>query len=644
MSSMITISNQTLPACADIIDDLAFSHYITLPAVVIIIILALLETRRFRPEVCCGRPALIVPLPLLDGYDNRFSYAAAFGAVTNTITSLFVNLNASDPFNNVPLWAAALVLQFRVLEICITCFPLFACISTKHRLAGSVLGVIYSSVFLGGTFAEAVQTYCMTDPTLTVFQAVSVLTYCPVVLCFLYLIFKFLLVVVECLRSKTYVITEPLKRVYSHQQQYVRQVLHRDYEPSTETTTYDKLIYRPVPGFKYPVRIISVVFILLVLLYKIAMALILGAVQITEGLESLSGQLNVSYAFRGTTFYFATPVLFDLLTGVFYVTATVCVIVTTFYIYLFMKSYRRHLLRMFRGNKSFILDQLPKPHKMMASSMRFPGYQVAYMLWGFVMLFVAMFLVVMSFAYVIYLISINHLMSSVLLSLLQTLSVPAFAILLFYIEVVLAKYVIMQDKIKKTDAAAPLNVDNRRFYECFNYYAFFGNLAIGLFTCFWRILQGIILGVLMVGRLDHSIYARGWEHTDRGYLSYICMLHVENAHNHPILRVFCDLLLTDLDKDGQHQAFQRPVRRNTRASRRWYLAYTLINNPELAQKRKRALNETNRKRRIIRITQAEMEGTADWPIDDGISPSIEFVSSGRNVVTNHTSSQDRSFV
>ncbi|XP_067667561.1 stimulated by retinoic acid gene 6 protein-like [Haliotis asinina] len=564
-----------------------------------ILILALLEKRRFRPEVCGARPALIVPLPLLDGYDNRFSYAAAFGALTNSMGILFLELTQTFSFNS-PLWAKAFLLQLRILETCIVCFPLFACISTRHKLVGSVLGVTYSSLHLGASIAGAVVFHCQFHSMLTDTQAVFVLSYVPIVLCFLYLILKFLLVIVECLRSKTYVTTEPQKRVYAHQQQYVRQVLHKDYNPSTETTFCDKWIYRFVPGFKYPVRILSVVSVLVVLLYQ---------------------------------FLFA---------GVYFSTLIVCVIVTSSYIYLFMKSYRRHLLRMFRGNKSFILSQLPKPHRIMACSMRFPGYQVAYMLYGFLVLFTVMFLVMLLFAWGIYLISINHLMSSLLMSLLQTLSVPASVLLLFYLQVIMAKYVLMQDKIKDTDDEPPLNVDNRRFYECFNYYAFFGNLAIGVFSCFWRILQGLILGVLMVGRLDHSIYARGWEHRDRGYLSYICMLHVENAHNHPILRVFCDLLLTDLDKDGQ--TFHRRVRRNTTASRRWYLAYTLINNPELTQKRKRVLNETNRKRRIVRITQTEMEGTADWPIDDRISPSIEFVSSGRNVVTNHTSSQDRSVV
>ncbi|XP_071103650.1 stimulated by retinoic acid gene 6 protein-like [Haliotis cracherodii] len=625
------ISNQTLPACADSIDVSAFNHYTTLLAAGIIFILALLQKRRFHPEVCGGRLALIVPLPLLDGYDNRVSYAAAFGAVTNIIATLAMNVDASTDIN-LPSWSRVLVLQFRVLEACITCFPLFACISTRHKLAGAVLGVTYSSILLGSTSTEAVQAYCQPSHARTVFQAVSVLIYLPDVLCFLYLIFKFLHAITECIRSNTYIITEPLKRVYTHQQQYVRLVLHRDYDPSIETTTCDKLIYRSVPGFKYPVRIISVAFILLVLLYRFGFALLLFESLITNWLESY---------FVGHNFPFGetrTPVVLDLFAGVFYTTTIVCVIVTAFYIYLFMKSYRRHLLRMFRGNKSFILDQLPKPHIMMASSMRFPGYQVAYMLWGFGLLFTALLVVGLMLTFGIYLTIIYHVPTNVLLSLLQTISVPAMALLLFYLQVVLAKRVLMQEKIKVTDDTPPLNVDNRRFYECFNYYALFGNLAIGMFSCFWRILQGFIFGVLMVGRLDHSIYARGWEHRDKGYLSYISMLHVENAHNHPMLRVFCDLLLTSLDKDGHQHISQTPVRRNTKALRRWLVAYTLINNPELAQRRKRVLSGTNKKRWFTRIPQAELECAVDWPIDDGIS-SVEFASSGRNVLVNHAASE-----
>ncbi|XP_071118486.1 stimulated by retinoic acid gene 6 protein-like [Haliotis cracherodii] len=638
------VSNQTIPACAVIIDVWAFQHYINLLAAGMIFILALLHKRRFRPEVCGGRPALIVPLPLLDGYDNRVSYAAAFGAVTNIIANLVLNLDAPN-YIHVPLWARTLVLQFRVLEACITCFPLFACISTRHKLAGAVLGVIYSSILLGSTFAKAVQFYChvspysATDPAPTVLRAVSVLTYMPVVLCFFYLIFKFLLTITECIRSSTYVITEPLKRVYTHQQQYVRLVLHRGYNPSKETTTCDKLIYRSMPAFKYPVRIISVVFILLILLYRIELALILNGARIVMARASYSDRLHSNFTFPGTKFILLTPVVVDLLGAMYFITAIVCLIVTSFNIYLFMKSYRRHLLRMFRGNKSFILDQLPKPHIMMVNSMRFPGYQVAYMLWGFSMLFLELFFVGFILTYVIYVIIINNRLTDALTSLLQTLSVPATALLLFYLQVVLVKRVLMQERIKVTDDTPPLSVDNRRFYECFNYYALFGNLAIGLFSCFWRILQGLILGVFMVGRLDHSIYARSWEHRDKGYLSYISMLHVDNALNHPMLRVFCDLLLTALDKDGHQHIFQTPVRRNTKAIRRWFVAYTLINNPELAQRRK---SVTNKKSQLSRIPEAELECAVDWPIDGGISSSVEFASSGRNVLVYQASPQDHS--
>jgi hypothetical protein len=35
-----------------------------------------------------------------------------------------------------------------------------------------------------------------------------------------------------------------------------------------------------------------------------------------------------------------------------------------------------------------------------------------------------------------------------------------------------------------------------------------------------------------------------------GYLAYISMLHVENAHNHPILRVFCDILSNAVSTRG----------------------------------------------------------------------------------------------
>lgn len=40
----------------------------------------------------------------------------------------------------------ALLLQVRAVEVTVVCFPLFACIATRHRLVGSACGFLYSAL------------------------------------------------------------------------------------------------------------------------------------------------------------------------------------------------------------------------------------------------------------------------------------------------------------------------------------------------------------------------------------------------------------------------------------------------------------------------------------------------------------------
>ncbi|BFZ02033.1 hypothetical protein BsWGS_05072 [Bradybaena similaris] len=191
--------------------------------------------------------------------------------------------------------------------------------------------------------------------------------------------------------------------------------------------------------------------------------------------------------------------------------------------------------------------------------------------------------------------------------------------------------ILLQRKIKVTDKVPPLNIDNRKFYELLNYYSLFTNLAVGIFTCLWRIAESALMGTLSVGRLDRSVFTRENETADRGYAAYTSMLLVDNAHNNPCMRVFAHLLWTKIlaarlkqfpsqedlsektvltveNKIRYHSTVdtyvpETPSCTDTKdnpwtfcelsgacttkkAVTRWHLAYTLINNPQLCKLRK----------------------------------------------------------
>jgi len=45
------------------------------------------------------------------------------------------------------------------------------------------------------------------------------------------------------------------------------------------------------------------------------------------------------------------------------------------------------------------------------------------------------------------------------------------------------------------------------------------NIATGLFSCLYRILQGLIFGMIFLGRLDRCVLMSGLETQDIGTLS-----------------------------------------------------------------------------------------------------------------------------
>ncbi|XP_046574363.1 stimulated by retinoic acid gene 6 protein-like [Haliotis rubra] len=568
-----------------------FTHYTVIPAVVIILLLAFLEKRKSGRGIYDGGPALIVPLNLLDGYENRFAFAAAFGAVTNEILSLFLETQYSFEY---PLWAFALILQVRTVEVAVVCFPLFACIATRHRLVGSVCGLLYSILLCGGILTDLVQRVRLSAGTSTVFELSPIATDVPVLLCYMYLLVRSASEIIRAVSSKVYSLQEETDTVRPHQTLHVRLLLSGYYDTvlRKDETFRQTVTYRSILGFRYPVKIVCAVFIVAVILYQLAVLEITGGVVLWEIKEHFLNFESID-AFNHTI-VLLTP---QAVNGMIGKTFCVCT----------------------RGDRSFICETEQHTQYIMASNLRFLGYLIAYSIWGAVIFLVFLLIFGLVVFYAMFWMEANGILWTFFLYVVQLLSLPATALILFYIQVAMARYVLLQDKIRPTDEDPPLNVDNRRFYEGFNFFSLFGSLTIGIFSCFLRILTGTVMGVVMVGRLDKTTYMRSMERRDKGHFSYISMLHVENSHNHPVVRVFCGILWDQTlqrrhatsstllkkttlkyrtfpsveppedeigDNSGRKPRRQISALENTRNVRKWKLAFTLLRNPDLRKQRK----------------------------------------------------------
>ncbi|XP_067664737.1 stimulated by retinoic acid gene 6 protein-like [Haliotis asinina] len=602
-----------------------FIHYTIIPAVAIILLLAFLEKRKNGTGIYGGRPALIVPLNLLDGYENRFAFAAAFGAVTNEIFSLFLE---TTYYFEVPLWALALILQLKTVEVAVVCFPLFACIATRHRLVGSVCGLLYSILWCGGVLADLIQQVRSNAGSGTVLQLSPIATDVPVLLCYFYLMLRSASEIIRVVASKVYTLQEETDTVRPHQTEHVRLLLRGYYATvvTKEETFRQMVTYKSIQGFRYPVKIVCAVFIVTVILYQLAVLEITAGVVLWDTKEQL---LNYEWinAFNNRV-VFLTPQAVSGMIVTYYICVIIANAAAITHIFFFLKIYRKNILRLHHGDRSFICETEENAQYLMASNLRFLGYLIAYSIWGAVIFLVSLLVFGLIVFYVLFLMEANGFLRNFFLYVVQLLSFPATALILFYIQVAMARYVLLQGKIQPTDKDPPLNVDNRRFYEGFNFFSLFGSLTIGIFSCFLRILIGTVMGVVMVGRLDKTTYMRDMERRDKGHFSYISMLHVENNHNHPVVRVFCGILWDQtlqrrhacsprlngktalkyrtfpsveppenelVDISGGKPRRQISALENTRNVRKWKLAFTLLRNPELRKQRKTYLSNGGHK-------------------------------------------------
>ncbi|KAJ7371469.1 hypothetical protein OS493_025368 [Desmophyllum pertusum] len=153
-----------------------------------------------------------------------------------------------------------------------------------------------------------------------------------------------------------------------------------------------------------------------------------------------------------------------------------------------------------------------------------------------------------------------------------------------------------------------VTIDNRRLFSIMSYFLFFYNILLGIFSCFLRILKGMVLGVIFISRIDRTSLMQGYQRWDKAFVAYLGFITVLVAHRHPVMLVFCQLLI-DRNKDQQplqERPPTKPVQRthlrdpessaayrreprlprmSYKAVNRWFVAVTLLRNPSLVKYR-----------------------------------------------------------
>ncbi|KAM4604349.1 STRA6-like isoform 2-T2 [Polymixia lowei] len=582
-----------------------FLHLSLIPSVVIVAVLSFLQRRvqllpiDRRLPFLEGRFAIVVPLDSIGSLSNRWSYGFAFGAVSSSVLLLFSERYISFDF---PPWARAVVYLVGALEVGLVYFPFFACLSTPFRGAGATLGILYSLAWIIVTLWDTIS--CPAGKVLGKYQ--KLIVQWPGILSLLFLLGRFTYMLVKAIRIHLQLQQEdPEELMQQHQVQHVKRLLRKPVH-SEPVHWVQRRLYDWDPNFKFPNRIIGTAVISLIGIYTITLAdyslsdLAFDQLDLWKNtLEHLAASCNQSETVESMILHLEEFTYVArkswLATTIF---ASLTSVVYTFHV---LACYRKHLKRLWAGQKGFLPEKFHKPSSAVsvAAIARYSGWQIAFTLWGYLIVHFVQFLFALLFVYLLVL-PVQHGRAVAMLTnlgiILLTIGLVVFLVIL---QVVLVQFFFLQDKISPTDKQKPLALDNRKAFHCFNYFFFFYNVVMGLSNCILRLLSTVMVGTWLVSRIDRTIMQRGYETMDPGYSTWIGMIFADHHHNNPSMVCFCQLLVSNTLE--RHSATVYSTFSNTpsdssvnsRARKRWTLFYTLLRNPPLILLRKHHLTSSS---------------------------------------------------
>ncbi|KAM8878924.1 STRA6-like isoform 3-T4 [Spinachia spinachia] len=540
------------------------------------------------------------PLDSIGSLSNRWSYGFAFGAVSSSVLLLFSESYILFP---VPSWARAIVYLIGALEVGLVFFPFFACLSTPFRTTGAVLGILYSLSWIMVTVWDTFT--CPDGKILGKYQ--KLIVQWPCILSLNFLLGRFIYILVKACRIHLQLEQEdPSELIEQHQVQHVKRLLRRTPAHSKCRSWLRSKVYEWDPYFKFPNRIIGTAIISLIGLYTMTLADYRLSNVAFDEIERWKNTLKQLVTSSNNTEALGAliPQLEEFIVvarGSWLATTIFASLNSVAYCFHVLACYRKHLKRLWKGQKGFLPEKFHNPRSAVsvASIARYSGWQIAFTLWGYLMVHFVHFLFALVFVYVLVLPVVHGKALSMLSSLGIIALTICFVIGLVILQIALVQIFFLQDKMSPTDKEKPLALNNRKAFHCFNYFFFFYNVVMGISNCILRLLCSVVVGTWLVSRIDRSIMQRGYETMDAGYTTWIGMIFADHYHSNPVMVCFCQLLVSNsLEKHtaSVYSTFsngpsESPV--NSRARRRWMLFYTLLRNPILILLRKHHLSSSS---------------------------------------------------
>ncbi|XP_052791874.1 stimulated by retinoic acid gene 6 protein-like [Mya arenaria] len=546
-----------------------------IPSVIILSVLSLLEKRTScLTNVCYSRPGVARPLRFLDERRNKWGIVFGFGSLTSIVLQ-YIMVPLGNPQS---AWEKVLWSYLSTIVLSLAMYPVFACLTTPHRLAGGILGLLYSLLWL------AMQIFCTfvrwsVDVCLTQNSAVKHFEYLipfeeiPTLVFSVLVVLKFCWKLVQTLKTRSSKVETMCTK---KQRDYVKHLIAKISEnnASIQQTISDAF------DLSMPI-LIGVVSAAVVTYQVVVEAFGLTYRFLQEWSDQSDFEQLIKYIFGK------------------YLCASSCAVLVVIVIaisnsYYLIKSYRRHIKMLHSGDRSFLPKSFRNcsPAKYQHSSTRFVGYFMIGAFYNtlinYIILSVALFCTIA----ILDLARQEHLFME-LLSRCDVLVYPVIAIVIIQIQIVLVKKLFVSTE----DGAEGYLINNRKAFDVVSFFMLFLNAGIGVFAYFKRIATGAGLGLFLLGRMDTCLLMSGFESFDICYGAYIGMIVVDATNNNPAMRVFCDLIYETIqNKKLENPAFQLSSGRSKYPNRirtKWLLAFTLARNKSLLKFRKEKVIDSN---------------------------------------------------
>nr|XP_040139746.1 stimulated by retinoic acid gene 6 protein-like [Ictidomys tridecemlineatus] len=550
--------------CSSSVDMELFLHYSLIPSLFIILVLSLLQRREHCRQtedtsyLLGNHFGIIVPLDFVGTFSNRWSYGIAFGATANKIMFLFSE--GYQPLQ-VPQWAQAFVLLIGGFEVGLSFFPFFACLSSEFRLTSSILGFCYSLLWL--------------EPLRVLNPNQTGAFLCPFP-------------------------QEEKPLLEAHQAEHVKQLLRKACPRERKKSWFQTRVYDWDPCFQFPSRMVGTIVLAFICLYLFIIIEFCMFVFVRDKLDVFEGKLESYVALMNETGTL-TPVilqvkeLISVSKGVWVATILPASLTSVSYLFHILACYRKHMKRLWAGDKHFLPLRFhnPSPSESVVAIARYSGWQIAYILWGYLIIHVMQSLCGLMIMYGLVLPVTHHRGLEMLRRLGLGILTISIILGLMILQMWIAASFFLQPKLGPGDKQKPLALNNRKAFHNFNYFLFFYNVLLGLGACLSRLLISCILGTWLIARIDRTIMQSGYEGADMGFSAWIGMLYVDHYHTNPVLVSFCHILITGHRERKQQKAIKywcldqsAGPRISARSRTRWRLLQTLINNPRLIMLRK----------------------------------------------------------